>query len=65
MDNPTAATRFTWRSAPLADGQEYRFCIHIATAPYPSGVETSNSDHHAAEADSSVPSPPTLTASLI
>jgi len=65
MNNPTSATRYTYQSAPLTDGQEYHFVICIATAPYTDGVETSNTDERPAMADSSVPTAPGLSAQLV
>jgi hypothetical protein len=65
MDNPTSATRYTWQSAPLTDGQTYRFTIRIATAPWPAGLETHNTDGHSATADSSAPLPPLLSVEIM
>ncbi|MCK4374858.1 MAG: hypothetical protein KAX19_05990, partial [Candidatus Brocadiae bacterium] len=58
------SNRHTWQSSPLTSGQEYQFTIPIATAPWPDGVETKNSDVQAATADSSVPTGPVLTARI-
>jgi len=65
MNNPTSATRFTWQSTPLTDGQEYRFVVRIANHPWPDGVETQNADEHAAVCDATQPSAPSLTAAII
>jgi hypothetical protein len=54
------ATRYTWQSAPLTDGQTYRFTIRIATDAYPAGIETHNTDECAAMADASGPLAPSL-----
>ncbi len=61
MGRPTDPTRYTWQSAPLTDGQTYRFVIRIATAPWPDGIETQNTDSHAATANASAPSTPLLS----
>jgi hypothetical protein len=60
-----SATRYTWQSAPLTDGQTYRFTIRIATAPWPAGLETHNTDGHSATADSSAPLPPLLSVEIM
>jgi len=65
MDNPTAATRYTWQSDPLTDGVQYRFCIRIATTLWPIRIETQNTDEHAATCDATLPLPPTLSAALV
>jgi len=65
MNNPTSATRYTYQSAPLTDGQEYHFVICIATAPWPDGIETQNTDEHAATPDGDVPSVPLLTGGMV
>ncbi len=65
MSHPTEPSRYTYQSAPLTDGQTYRFTIRIATAPWPAGLETVNTDAHPATADSSVPTAPCLSAQLV
>jgi len=65
MDRPTAPARYTWQSGPLTDGQTYRFTIRIATALWPSGIKTQNTDEHAATADSSVPATPVLVVETV
>jgi len=65
MGNLTTATRFTRQSAPLTNGQEYRFTIRIATASWPTGLETQNTDPQAATADSPVPASPLLDAAVV
>jgi len=65
MNHPTTATRYTWQSEPLTGGQEYRFVVRIATAAWPSGIETQNIASHAATADSDMPEAPELIATLI
>jgi len=64
MGGPTSATRYTWDSAPLTDDQEYRFVVRAATAAWPAGIETQNTDEHAATADADQPAAPVLTASV-
>lgn len=65
MSHPTASARSTWQSAPLADGQEYRFTVRTATAPWLDGIETQNTDAHAATANASSPLAPVLTAQVV
>ncbi len=65
MGHPTEATRYTWQSAPLTDGQTYRFVIRVATAPWPAGLETQNTDSHPAATDVSSPVTPALAAELL
>jgi hypothetical protein len=65
MNHPTVATRYTWQSAPLTDGQTYRFVIRVATTPWPSGIETQNTDAHVAISDANAPTTPLLTAAVI
>jgi len=65
MDNPATATRYTWQSAPLTDGQTYRFVIRVATAPWPSGIETHNFDEYAAIPENSIPTAPVLSAEVV
>jgi len=48
MNHATQATRYTWQSEPLTDGQEYRFVVRIATAAHPDGIETRNTEHYSA-----------------
>ncbi len=62
MNHPTEAVRYSWQSGLLTDRQTCRFTIRIATAPWSSGLETQNTDEHAAIPDSSVPAPPVLSA---
>jgi len=61
---PIATGRWSWQSAPLTDGQAYRFTIRTATAPWPDGLETQNTDAQAATADVDQPAAPDLTAVL-
>lgn len=65
MGHPTEATRYTWQSAALTDGQTYRFVIRVASAPWPSGLETQSTDARAATADSSVPTAHALSAEVV
>ena len=65
LGNPTKADRYSWTSEPLTDDQEYLFVVRIATAAWPSGIETQNADEHAAKPDSEVPATPTLTAEVV
>jgi len=65
MNHPTSATRYTWQSTPLTDGQEYRFVIRIATAAWPEGFETSNADAYISIPDSSTPAIPILIGKLV
>jgi hypothetical protein len=65
MNNLTKVTRYTWQSDPLADGQTYRFVIRVATSPWPSGIETSNTDEHAATCDATSPTTPILRAAVV
>ena len=39
--------------------------VRIATVAHPGGVETQNTDEHAATADSDVPTAPVLSASIV
>jgi hypothetical protein len=64
INHRTKATRYTWQSAPLTDGQTYRFTIRIATAAWPSGLETQNTDGRPATADVDAPTAPVLSAVL-
>ena len=64
MNSPMKATRYTWQSEPLPDGQTCHFTIRIATTPWPAGTETQNTDTRAATTDSSVPSAPILSAQV-
>lgn len=65
MNHPMKATRYTWQSGPLTDGQTHRFVLRVATAPWPDALQTQNTDEHAATADSSVPTAPILSAQAI
>jgi hypothetical protein len=65
MNHPTKATRYTWQSGPLADGQPCLLVIRIATSAWPAEVETSNTDEHAATGDATQPSAPTLSAAVV
>jgi len=65
MGHPTEATRYTYQSAPLTDGQTYRFVVRVATAPWPTGIETQNADVHAVTADGSSPLAPALNATVV
>jgi len=65
MGLPTTATSYTWQSGPLTDGQEYRFCVRIATAPWPGGTETQGTREHVMAASSAAPAAPTLTARIV
>ena len=44
---------------------ECHFCVRIATAPWPDGLETQNTDEHTAAADSSVPAAPVVSAGAV
>ncbi len=65
MDNPTSATRYTYQSAPLTDGQEYRFVVRVATASWPDGIQTQNAGEYVATADASAPVVLLLTVDLV
>jgi hypothetical protein len=65
MSNCISAARYPWQSEPLGDGIEYRFVVRIATAAWPTGVETQNTDEHTAQADANSPAAPELTAHLV
>jgi hypothetical protein len=65
MNHPTKATRYTWQSSPLTDGQTCRFTIRIATAAWPSGLETQNTDEHRATADLDAPTTPKVEVMLV
>jgi hypothetical protein len=65
MNHPTNAHRYTWQSAPLTDGQTYRFCIRIADASHPQGVETKNTDCYIAMAEKGAPVAPVLSAHTV
>jgi len=65
MGNPTAADWWSWESEALTDGQEYLFVVRIATAAHPDGIETQNTDEHAATPDSSVPDAPILQGMVV
>lgn len=65
MGGPSSATRYDWTSGPLTNEQEYRFVVRVATAAWPAGLETSNTDEHSATADSDQPASPELTVGLI
>ena len=65
MAGPSSATRYTWTSGPLAHGTTYRFAVRAATAAYPSGIETQNTDVHAATADTTVPAATVLSTRVI
>ena len=65
MSNPTTAVWWSWTSEALVDEQEYLFAVRIATAAHPDGIETQNTDEHAATPDSDVPSTPVLTGEII
>jgi hypothetical protein len=65
MNHPAKASRYTWQSAPLTDGQAYRFVVRVATAPWPAGIETQNTDEHVAIPDTSVPTAPALAAQVL
>jgi len=65
MGAPEDPDVWEWTSDALVDDQEYLFVVRIATAAHPGGVETQNTDEHAATPDSSVPDAPVLTAALV
>ena len=65
MGGPEEPDVWEWESGVLVDDQEYLFVVRIATAAHPAGVETQNTDEHAATPDSSVPDAPVLTAALV
>ncbi|MCK4374626.1 MAG: hypothetical protein KAX19_04825 [Candidatus Brocadiae bacterium] len=65
MNHPAGVTRYTWQSAPLTDGEEYRFAIRIAAIPWRRVLGTQNTDEHAATADSDAPTAPVLAAQVI
>lgn len=65
MGAPTAADWYSWESEALVDEQEYLFAVRIATAAHPNGIETANTDEHAATADTSAPDAPVLAARII
>jgi len=60
-----AATWFSWTSEALTNDVTYQFCVRIGTAAWPAGLETSNTDLHAATADSDVPVAPVLSVTVI
>jgi hypothetical protein len=64
LSHPTSAARGSWTSAALTDG-DYQFCVRIGTDAWPAGLETSNSDLHAATANDDVPTAPILTAQVV
>jgi hypothetical protein len=53
------------QSEPLMDGVEYRFVLRIASAACPEGIETQNTDEHAATPNSDVPASPALAVEII
>lgn len=65
MGHPTVATRYTWQSDPLTDGQTYRFTIRIATGSWPDGIETQNTGTRAATANASSPLAPVLMTQVV
>ena len=65
LSNPTAEASYSWDSAGLVNGQEYRFVVRIATAADPSGFETQNTDEHAGTADSGTATAVTLAATVV
>ena len=64
MNGPTSATRYAWQTGPLIHGQTYRFAVRAATAAYPAGIETQNTDVHPATADAMAPAATVLSAHL-
>jgi len=65
LGNPTSAARYTYQSAPLTDGQTYRFVVKVATAPWPAGIETQNTDEHTVMVDTEQPDAPELVLELV
>ena len=65
MNHPIRATRYTWQSEPLTDGQTYRFVVRVATTPWPSGLKTQDTDQSVAAACSDLPVAPALSAAVI
>jgi hypothetical protein len=60
-----SATRYTWQSGRLTDGQTCCFTIRIATAPWPNGLEPSTLDSYTVSAEFDVPASPDFTLELI
>ena len=65
MGGPPTATRYTWQSGPLIHGTEYRFCVRVATAAHPAGIQPQNTDEHTATADTTAPVATALSARVI
>ena len=49
----------------ITHGQTYHFSVRVATAAWPAGIETQNTDEHAAVADTTVPDAPVSSARII
>jgi hypothetical protein len=48
MNHTTDAVGQSWQSEALEDGQRRRFCVRIATAVWPAGIETDNTHEQSA-----------------
>ena len=65
MAGPEDAAWWSWTSDALTDGETYTFVVRVATADWPGGIETENTDEHSATVDDDVPDAPELTATVI
>jgi len=65
MAGPTTSGSYSWTSAVLLSGLPYMFVVRIATAAWPAGIETQNTDAVSATPNADEPDAVTLSLEVV